>query len=136
MKHFFIKFILLLSAVLSVNSALAVPLSAVINSDIQQVEYRQTPTYTALKKLSVAQSHFKLTKNDSYKKHLYLAKFICSHCFSKGLLGNLTTNLVKQDYQQQIMAMLTFSSKPQKLLFKLVSHQTENQPPHLKKYLS
>ncbi|NQZ23324.1 MAG: hypothetical protein HRT53_14870 [Colwellia sp.] len=136
MKHFFIKFILLLSAVLSVNSALAVPLSSVIDSDIQQVEYRQTPTYTSLNTLSVAKVHFQLAKNDSYKKQFYLASFICSHCFSKGLLGKLTATRVKQDYQQQIMTMLTFSSKPQKLLFKLVSHQTENQPSHFKKHLS
>ncbi len=136
MKHFILKFILLLSAILSVNSALAVPLSSVIHSDIQQVEYRQAPTYTSLKTLYLAQSHFKLTKNNTYNTQLYLANFICSHCFSKGLLGNLTATLVKQDYQQQIKTMLTISSKHQKLLLKLVSHQTENQPPHLKKHLN
>lgn len=135
MKHFILKFILLLSAVLSVNSALAVPLSSVINSDIQHVEYRQTPTCTSLNTLS-AKVHFQLSKNDIYKQQLYLASFVCSHGLSKGLLGKLTATLIKQEYQQQIMTMLTFSSKPQKLLFKRVAHQTENQLAHLKKHLS
>ena len=136
MQHFIFKLILLLSAVLSVNSALAVPLYSIINSDIQQVEYRQNPTYKSLDKLSVAKVHFQLSNNDTYYKQLYLSSYICSYCFSKGLLGKFTANSFKQYYQQQSMTILAFSNKPPKLFLRLMPYQTENKPPFYKKALS
>lgn len=136
MQHFIFKLILLFSAILSVNSALAVPLSKVINSDIQQVEYRQTPIYTSLAKLSAAQSLFQLTKNDTFKKQLALSYVTHEYYFSKGPLLKLISTRFEQDYQQQTMARLAFSSKTNNLYFQQMFHQSEDQPPLYKKLFS
>jgi hypothetical protein len=136
LQHFIFKLILLFSAILSVNSALAVPLSSVINSDIQQVEYRQTLTYTSLAKLSAVQGLFQFTKNDTCKKQLALSYVTHEYCFSKGQLLKLISTRVDQYYQQQTMVRLAFSSKTKKLYFQPVFHQSEDQPPLYKKRLS
>jgi len=137
LKHLILKFILFFSAALSLNSALAVPLSSVINSDIQQVEYRQIPVEASLRKVAVAQSFFQLTKSYRYKKQQYLSHFFTlSPYFSISSLVGLTASRAKQDYQQQSMTMLTFTSQPEKLLFKLVSYQPEDQALAHKKSLS
>jgi len=137
LKHLILKFILFFSTALSLNSVLAVPLSSVINSDIQQVEYRQIPADASLRKVAVAQSFFQLTKSYRYKKQQHLFNFLIqSPYFSKNSLVGLTASRAKQDYQQQSMTMLTFTSQPEKLLFKLVSYQSEDQALVHKKSLS
>jgi hypothetical protein len=136
LQHFIFKLILLFSAILSVNSALAVPLSSIINSDIQQVEYRQTPTYKSLDKLLAGKAHFQLTKNESHKTQPNISCFTGEYCLSTGLLVKLTATRVKLHYQQQTLTMLAFSTKATNLYFQKVSHQTENKPPLYKNRLS
>ncbi len=48
MQNIFLKFILLISSIISVNAALAIPLSLVISSDTQQVEYTENRSETLL----------------------------------------------------------------------------------------
>jgi len=48
MQNIFLKLILLLSSVISVNSALAIPLSSVISNDTQQVEYTENRSELSL----------------------------------------------------------------------------------------
>lgn len=136
MQHFIFKLILLFSAALSVNAALAVPLSSLINSDIQQVEYRQTPNYQSLEQLSNVKAHFQLTKNERYKRLPSISRFTGEYYLSKGQLAKLSATRVNLHFQQQSMTILAFSSKPTNLYFQQVSHQSENQPPLHKNRLS
>jgi len=48
MQNIFLKLILVLSSVISVNSALAIPLSSVISNDTQQVEYTENRSELSL----------------------------------------------------------------------------------------
>jgi len=128
LQHFIFKLILLFSAILSVNSALAVPLSSVINSDIQHVEYRQIPAYKSLDKPLTAKNNFQLTKNETYKSKLNLSPYPFESCLSKGKLIKLTATCVKRHYQQQAVTILDFSRPSKNLYVQQVSHQTENLP--------
>jgi len=51
LQNVILKFILLISSVLSINAALAIPLSSVISTDTQQVEYTQKRSEISLPNL-------------------------------------------------------------------------------------
>lgn len=109
MNHIILKFILLFSSLISINAALAIPLSSIINSDIQQIEYvEHQQLIPSLKLIKTTPQHFlDLLNSQKVSKVSFFENNLQSNF---GLYGEslslFETISIQQQYQAQTTTFL------------------------------
>jgi hypothetical protein len=107
LHHIILKYIILLSSILSVNAALAIPLSSIINNDIQQVEYvehKQSTISLEVKQVLNEKTENSLNSCESYFDLLGLIRTFDLFETSLSVVETLNT---QQQYQIQKSTFLT-----------------------------
>ena len=138
LQQFIVKLILMLSAVLSANSALAVSLSSVINNDTQQVEhgkhYQDNTSFYLVKRRKESPST-QIRKKSIYKEALYLLCLTQLDFFYENSLEKLLSTTTQQHYIIQKIAFISIGSEKRYLL-SLPVNQIADKPSPYKRFVS
>jgi len=133
LQNIILKFILFISSVLSVNAALAIPLSSVISTDTQQIEYTQQRSAVSLlnlQKISTKAQTNAFISDNSGETYLYTAIFsdffdISFNLYKESLLV-INTRILNQNFKVQKEVIQNVAVNIHLRLNKIL-FQTENQ---------
>jgi hypothetical protein len=114
LQHIILKFVLFISSVLSVNATLSLPLSSIINSDTQQVEYvehKQATLSLNLEKTPDQTLPHKIITYKADKSHLCKNHFLDSFNLYKDSSSLLVTLNTQQQYKKQKTILLNIPTR-------------------------
>ncbi|NQZ82788.1 MAG: hypothetical protein HRT52_17400 [Colwellia sp.] len=114
MQHIILKFVLFISSVLSVNATLSLPLSSIINSDTQQVEYVEYKQATLSLKLKKTPNQILLHKRSTSKackSYLCKNRFLDSFNLYEDSLSLIVTLNTQQQYKKQKTILLNIPTR-------------------------
>ena len=114
MQHIILKFVLFISSVLSVNATLSLPLSSIINSDTQQVEYvkyKQATLSLNLEKTTNQTLLHKICTYKTCKSYLCKNRFLDSFNSYEDSLSLIVTLNTQQQYKKQKTILLNIPTK-------------------------
>jgi hypothetical protein len=114
LQHIILKFVLFISSVLSVNAALSLPLSSIINSDTQQVEYveyKQATLSLNLEKKNNQRLFHKIITYKACKSYLCQNHFLDSFNLYEDSLSLIVTLNTQQQYKKQKTILLNIPTR-------------------------
>ncbi len=114
MQHIILKFVLFISSVLSVNAALSLPLSSIINSDTQQVEYveyKQATLSLNLEKKPNQRLFHKIITYKACKSYLCQNRLLDSFNLYEDSLSLIVTLNTQQQYKKQKTILLSIPTR-------------------------
>jgi hypothetical protein len=113
LQHIILKFVLFIGSVLSVNATLSLPLSSIINSDTQQVEYVEYKQATISLKLEKTPNQIllhKISTSKACKSYLCKNRFLDSFNLYEDSLSLIVTLNTQQQYKKQKTILLNIST--------------------------